>query len=120
MQRTWIVIAAAALGVWPVGLPGQRTPPPGTPPPAPPAPPAPTARAPRVWTYSTTEHRARLGVVVRTDASPETDKIGAKIEGVTAGRPTKRASRSATASPASTGRRWPACARRTRTSPDRG
>ncbi len=88
MQRTWIVIAAAALGVWPVGLPGQRTPPPGTPPPAPPAP---TARAPRVWTYSTTEHRARLGVVVRTDASPETDKIGAKIEGVTPGGPADKA-----------------------------
>src|SRR2546430_10510965 len=38
-------------------------------------------RAPRVFTYSVTDNRGRIGVVVRTDADPETDKVGAKIEG---------------------------------------
>src|SRR3989454_4563981 len=33
----------------------------------------------------------RSGVVVRTDADPETDKVGAKIEGVTPGGPADKA-----------------------------
>jgi len=37
------------------------------------------------------DHRGRIGVVVKTDASPETDKIGAKIEGVTPGGPADKA-----------------------------
>ena len=42
-------------------------------------------------TYSVNDNRGRIGVVVRTDASPETDKIGAKIEGVTPGGPPDKA-----------------------------
>jgi S1-C subfamily serine protease len=37
------------------------------------------------------DHRGRIGVVIRTDASPETDKLGAKIEGVTPGGPAEKA-----------------------------
>jgi len=37
------------------------------------------------------DHRGRIGVVVKTDASPETDKIGAKLEGVTPGGPADKA-----------------------------
>src|SRR5438034_406084 len=77
MQRKWIVMATAALAAWPGGLVAQQ------PPRAP--------RAPRVFTYSVTDNRGRIGVVVRTDADPETDKVGAKIEGVTPGGPADKA-----------------------------
>src|SRR6059036_810535 len=77
MQRKWIVTATAALAAWPGGLVAQQ------PPRAP--------RAPRVFTYSVTDNRGRIGVVVRTDADPETDKVGAKIEGVTPGGPADKA-----------------------------
>ena len=80
MQGKWIVIAAAALAAWPSGLVAQQ------PPRAPRA-----QRAPRVFTYSVTDSRGRIGVVVRTDADPETDKLGAKIEGVTPGGPADKA-----------------------------
>ena len=76
MQRKWMVVAAAALAAWPAGLGGQATPSPS---------------APRVFTYSYSDNRGRIGVVVRTDADPETDKLGAKIEGVTPGGPAEKA-----------------------------
>src|SRR2546422_1922424 len=41
--------------------------------------------------FSVTDNRGRIGVVVRTDADPETDKVGAKIEGVTPGGPADKA-----------------------------
>src|SRR2546428_10614618 len=77
MQRKWIVTATAALAAWPGGLVAQQ------PPRAP--------RAPRVFTYSVTDNRGRIGVGVRTDAHPETDKAGAKIEGRPPGGPADKA-----------------------------
>ncbi len=73
MQGNWIIVAAG-LAVCSVGLAAQGTP-----------------RPPRVRAFMMNDHRGRIGVVVRTDASPETDKIGAKIEGVTPGGPADKA-----------------------------
>jgi S1-C subfamily serine protease len=80
MQRQWFVIAAVA-GLWAAGLAAQE-------PVAPRAPRAPRARA---FSFSYSDNRGRIGVVVRTDASAESDKIGAKIEGVTPGGPADQA-----------------------------
>src|SRR5437870_8266399 len=79
MQRNWIIVAVA-LAAWPAGLTAQGTPRPPRPP-----------REPRVRAFMLSDHRGRIGVVVKTDASPETDKIGAKIEGVTPGGPADKA-----------------------------
>src|SRR5204862_452131 len=76
MQRNWIIVAAALAGSS-VGLAAQGTPRP--------------PREPRVRAFMRSDHRGRIGVVVKTDASPETDKIGAKIEGVTPGGPADKA-----------------------------
>src|SRR5207244_9388385 len=48
-------------------------------------------RAPRAFSLSFSDNRGRIGVVVRTDASAESDKVGAKIEGVTPGSPAEKA-----------------------------
>jgi S1-C subfamily serine protease len=82
MQRHWFVIAAVA-GIWAAGLAAQE------PPAAPRAPRAP--RAARGFAFSFSDNRGRIGVIVRTDASAESDKIGAKIEGVTPGSPADKA-----------------------------
>jgi len=79
MQRQWFVIVAVA-GLWTAGLAAQE------PPAAPRAP-----RAPRAFSFSFSDNRGRIGVVVRTDASAESDKVGAKIEGVTPGSPAEKA-----------------------------
>ena len=73
MQRKWIIVAAA-LAAWPAGLTAQGTP-----------------RPPRARAFMLSDHHGRIGVVVKTDASPETDKTGAKIEGVTPGGPADKA-----------------------------
>ncbi len=86
MQRKWILVAGLALAPA-VELPAQEAP-------APAPAPAPRARAPRVaraFAYAFGDHRGRIGVIVRTDASAETDKVGAKIEGVTPGGPADKA-----------------------------
>ena len=84
MQRKWIVIAAA-LAAWPAALAAQRTFPGAPRPPLPP-------REPRgAFTYAFDDNRGRIGVLVKTDADPATDTIGAKIEGVTPGGPAARA-----------------------------
>src|SRR5213078_2040013 len=75
-QRNWIIVAAALAGSS-VGLAAQGTPRP--------------PRPPRVRAFMMSDHRGRIGVVVRTDADPETDKVGAKIEGVTPGGPADKA-----------------------------
>ncbi len=80
MQRNWITIGAVLLATWPAALATQQ-------PPRPPRPPRPT----RFRAYAIDEHRGRIGVIIRTDASPETDKIGAKIEGVTPAGPADKA-----------------------------
>src|SRR6059058_2412667 len=79
MQRQWLVLAAVA-GLWAAGLAGQE-------PPATPRAP----RAARAFSFSFSDNRGRIGVVVRTDASAESDKVGAKIEGVTPGSPAEKA-----------------------------
>src|SRR5438093_1090593 len=79
MQRKWIIVAAA-LAASAGGLSAQGTPRTPRPP-----------REPRVQAFMWGGHRGRIGVVVRTDASPETDKTGAKIEGVTPGGPADKA-----------------------------
>ncbi len=78
MTSKWLVIAMA-LGVagWPAGLGGQQAPPR-------------RSREPRGFTIVMRDHRGRIGVVIRTDVSPETDKLGAKIEGVTPGGPAEK------------------------------
>ncbi|HEU5262936.1 MAG TPA: PDZ domain-containing protein [Gemmatimonadales bacterium] len=80
MQRTWITIAAVVLAAWPATLSAQRTPRPPREP-----------REARAWAYTLNDNRGRIGVVVKTDRDPETDKIGAKIEGVTPGGPAAKA-----------------------------
>src|SRR2546430_8444345 len=82
MQRQWFVLAAVA-GLWAAGLAGQE------PPATPRAPRAP--RAPGAFAFSFSDNHGRIGVIVRTDASAESDKIGAKIEGVTPGSPAEKA-----------------------------
>src|SRR5436309_13384348 len=79
MHRNWIIVAVA-LAAWPAGLTAQGTPRPPRPP-----------REPRVRAFMMSDHRGRIGVVVKTDASPETDKVGAKIEGVSPGGPADKA-----------------------------
>src|SRR5438874_4613611 len=81
MQRQWFVIVAVA-GLWAAGLAAQESPP------VPRTPRAP--RAPRAFAFSFSDNHGRIGVIVRTDASAESDKIGAKIEGVTPGSPAEK------------------------------
>ncbi len=76
MQSKWIIVAAA-LAAGPIGLVAQGTPRP--------------PRPPRVRTFAFSDHRGRIGVIVQTDASADTDKLGAKIEGVTPGGPADKA-----------------------------
>ena len=76
MQRKWIIVVAA-LAAGPIGLVAQGTPRP--------------PRPPRVRTFAFSDHRGRIGVIVQTDASADTDKLGAKIEGVTPGGPADKA-----------------------------
>jgi len=79
MERKWIIVAAA-LAAWPAGLTA-----PGDSPPA-----ASATRAARP-AFVMSDHRGRIAWWFKTDASPETDKIGAKIEGVTPGGPADKA-----------------------------
>jgi S1-C subfamily serine protease len=86
MQRTLRLFAAVALAAWPIVLRAQQ------PPEAPSTPRAPRAvRAPRAFAFAFDDNRGRVGVIVRTDANAETDKIGAKIEAVTPGGPADKA-----------------------------
>src|SRR5438445_2643838 len=83
MLRKWIIAAVAVALISPVWLAAQE-------PPRPPRPPRAPAQ-PRTWAFSYSDNRGRIGVVVRTDASPETDKLGAKLEAVTPGGPAEKA-----------------------------
>jgi S1-C subfamily serine protease len=86
MQRTLRLFAAVALVAWPIVLLAQQ------PPETPRAPRTPRAvRAPRAFAFSFDDNHGRVGVIVRTDANAETDKIGAKIEAVTPGGPADKA-----------------------------
>jgi S1-C subfamily serine protease len=83
MQAQWRVIVAVALFAWPASAVAQVAPRP----PRPPRPP----RAPGAYAFSWSDSRGRIGVVVRTDADAESDKLGAKIEGVTPEGPAAKA-----------------------------
>jgi S1-C subfamily serine protease len=83
MQMQWRVILAAVLVAWPAGAVAQRPPRPARPPRPP--------RAPEAFAFSWSDNRGRIGVVVRTDADAESDKLGAKIEGVTPEGPAAKA-----------------------------
>ena len=83
MHRKWLLLSLMTLAAAPAALAGQE-------PPAPPRPPRPP-RSARAFAFAFGDHRGRIGVIVRTDASAETDKVGAKIEGVTPGGPADKA-----------------------------
>src|SRR5438128_10512808 len=68
MQRKWMFLTATVLLAWPMAVVAQE--------PEPPRPP----RAPRTMVFSTSDNRGGIGEIVRTDTSPETDKIEANIE----------------------------------------
>ncbi len=89
MQRTLRRFAAVALAAWPIALLAQEPPEPPRAPRAPRVARAP--RAARAFAFSFDDNRGRVGVIVRTDANAETDKLGAKIEAVTPGGPADKA-----------------------------
>jgi membrane-associated protease RseP (regulator of RpoE activity) len=76
MTRKWIITALAVAGIAPVALGAQN--------------PRPKV-APRAYSYTLTSNRARIGVLVNRVANAETDKFGAKIDGVTPGGPADKA-----------------------------
>src|SRR5256886_9886346 len=80
MLKKWIIAAVAVAVIGPAWLAAQQ-------PPRPPRAP----RAPRGFAFAYSDNRGRVGVVVRTDASPESDKLGAKLEAVTPGGPAEKA-----------------------------
>ena len=83
-MQLFAIVAALALGAG--SLAAQETPRP--PRAARPARPAPEARA---FTFTTSDNRGRLGVLVNTAASADSDKLGARLEGVTPGGPAEKA-----------------------------
>jgi membrane-associated protease RseP (regulator of RpoE activity) len=78
MTRKWIITALAVAGIVPVAVGAQETPRPKA--------------APRAYyNYTLTSNRARIGVLVNRQANAESDKLGAKIDGVTPGGPADKA-----------------------------
>src|SRR2546429_6022159 len=86
MQRNCMLLAAAVLTTVPTLLPAQE-------PAVPPRVTRDRARVERdqVRAFAFGDNRGRIGVVVRTEANAETDKVGAKIEGVSPGGPAEKA-----------------------------
>src|SRR5881227_3081646 len=86
MQRNCMLLAAAVLTTLPTLLPAQE-------PAVPPRVTRDRARTERdlVRGLAFSYKYGRIGVVVRTDADAETDKVGAKIEGVSPGGPAEKA-----------------------------
>src|SRR5256885_7078395 len=86
MQRNCMLLAAAVLTTLPTVLPAQE-------PAVPPRVTRDRARVERdqVRAFAFGDNRGRIGVVVRTEANAETDKVGAKIEGVSPGGPAEKA-----------------------------
>src|SRR2546423_11335227 len=86
MQRNCMLLAAAVLAKFPTLLPAQE-------PAVPPRVTRDRARVERdqVRALALGYKYGRIGVVVRTDADAETDKVGAKIEGVSPGGPAEKA-----------------------------
>ena len=84
-HRMQVFAMVAALAMSAGSLTAQETP---RAPRARPARPAPEARA---FTFTTSENRGRLGVLVNSAANADSDKIGARLEGVTPGGPAEKA-----------------------------
>src|SRR5438046_9274371 len=80
MQRKWIILSTVLAAALPGVLAAQRTPRTPRPP-----------RAPRAYAYSMSDHHGRIGVVPNSKPDSQTDKIGAKLEGVTPGGPAAKA-----------------------------
>lgn len=89
MKRTWIITALALAGAAPLTLAAQQ------PAPAPAPAPAPRARRPspegRTYSFSFSGNRGRIGVLVNTVADSASDRLGARIDGVTPGGPAEKA-----------------------------
>lgn len=83
MKRTWIITALALAGAAPLTLAAQRPEP------------APRARTPRpdgrAYTFSFSGNHGRIGVLVNTVADSASDRVGARIDGVTPGGPAEKA-----------------------------
>jgi hypothetical protein len=84
MTRNWLFVAVALAGAVPGSLAAQ------TPPPAPRAPRQPRPEG-RMFTFSMSGNRGRIGVLVNTVADSSSDKYGARIDGVTPGGPADKA-----------------------------
>ncbi|HYT83361.1 MAG TPA: PDZ domain-containing protein, partial [Gemmatimonadales bacterium] len=84
MTRNWTLAALAALTLSPVLAPAQEQPAP-----------RPRARTrvqgPIGGVFSVNVNRGRIGVLVKTDADAQNDKVGARIEAVTPGGPAEKA-----------------------------
>ncbi len=82
MNRKWLLSVLAVTLVLPAALAAQETP-------------APKRRAPRAesraFSFTFADNRGRIGVVVNTTKNTETDRYGAKIDGVTPGGPAEKA-----------------------------
>jgi hypothetical protein len=86
MNSNWFFVAVVLAGAGPVCLAAQTPPPP-------PAPRTPRAPRPdgRMFTFSMSGNRGRIGVLVNTVADSSSDKYGARIDGVTPGGPADKA-----------------------------
>jgi len=83
MNRKWLLTALAVASVLPAALAAQETP-------------APRARRSprpesRAYSFSFSDNRGRIGVLVNSGANAETDRYGAKIDAVTPGGPAEKA-----------------------------
>jgi len=83
-MQVFAIVAALAFGAG--SLAAQEAPRP----PRPARTPRATA-APHAFTFTTSDNRGRLGVLVNTAASTDSDKFGARLEGVTPGGPAEKA-----------------------------
>jgi len=81
-----VLAMVAALAVGAGSLAAQETPRPPRPSRAPRA-----SAAPRAFTFTTSDNRGRLGVLVNSAANADSDKLGARLEGVTPGGPAEKA-----------------------------
>lgn len=81
MKRHWTLVAVG-FAVLVAGLAAQEP----TPPPKPRR-----APEPRAYTFTYGGSRGRIGVIVNTAANAETDKLGARIDGITPGGPAEKA-----------------------------
>ncbi len=88
MNRHWMWTTAVGLAVLATGLSAQEPAQPAPAPKARRAAPAPEARA---FSFTYAGNRGRIGVIVNTAANAETDKAGARIDGITPGGPAEKA-----------------------------